>query len=80
MGALGLQSGHYRALHRPEALCFGAFWRLGRARAIGRYSGRCSGGQTEINEILITGGCSMAAMIFKVPLHLGALLDVDLEH
>jgi len=22
----------------------------------------------------------MAAMIFKVPLHLGALLDVDLEH
>ena len=26
---LGLESGHFRALPRPEALCFGAFWRLG---------------------------------------------------
>ena len=35
MRVLGLGSGHFRALPRPEALCFGAFWRLGRARAKG---------------------------------------------
>jgi hypothetical protein len=36
MRVLDLGSAHYRALHGPEALCFGAFWRLGRARAKGR--------------------------------------------
>ena len=30
-----LEPGYFRALHRPEALGFGAFWRLGRARAKG---------------------------------------------
>ena len=33
MRVLGLQLGTFRSLHRPEALCFGAFWRLGRAQA-----------------------------------------------
>ena len=35
MRVLGLQLGTFRSLHRPEALCFGAFWRLGRAQAEG---------------------------------------------
>jgi hypothetical protein len=34
MRVLGL-AGHFRALHWPEALCFVAFWRLGRASARG---------------------------------------------
>jgi hypothetical protein len=31
----GLESGHFLALRRPQALCFGAFWRPGRAQAKG---------------------------------------------
>jgi hypothetical protein len=42
MRVLGLRSGHYyRAHHRPEALCFGAFWRLDPAR--GQQGGSAQG-------------------------------------
>jgi hypothetical protein len=35
MPVLGLESGHFLALRRPQALRFGAFWRPGRAQAKG---------------------------------------------
>lgn len=38
---MGLELGTFRARHRPEALCFAAFWRLGRAQAKG--DGRLEG-------------------------------------
>ncbi|MGH8654777.1 MAG: hypothetical protein ACREYE_22590 [Gammaproteobacteria bacterium] len=35
MRVLGLERGYFPAFHRPETLCFRAFWRLGRAQAKG---------------------------------------------
>ena len=35
MAVVDLEPGYFRALHRPEALWFGGFWRLGWAQAKG---------------------------------------------
>jgi len=34
LAVLGPESEHFRACHPPKALCFGAFWRLGRAVSV----------------------------------------------
>ena len=44
-------------MHRPEALCFGAFWRLGRAQA----EGEC-----RLKGLNRTGGCRFGIRLFGV--------------
>ena len=82
MRVLGLESGTFRPLHRPEAPCWGAFWRGQRGspvqgsephgRGIGFGSGYLApltGAAGKPRILAITGGRSMAAMIFKAPPH-----------
>jgi hypothetical protein len=59
-------------LNRMETGFGGGSAQLESIEGPGRCSGRYSGGQTEMGEDLLNDrGCSMAAMIFKVPPHWG---------
>jgi hypothetical protein len=55
MRVLGLGSGTFRALHRPEALCFRAFWCLGRAGAKWE-GGREGADRGSLKEVLALTG------------------------
>jgi hypothetical protein len=66
----GQGGGSAQGLNRMGAGSGGGSGQLESIEGPGRCSGRCSGGQAEMGEDLGNhGGCSMAAMIFKVPPH-----------
>ncbi len=69
-----------QGLNRMEAGIGGGSGQLESIEALTLLGAVPGGGQAEVREDLGNHRGAMAAMIFKVPAHLGALLDVDLEH